>query len=179
MGEVDITPLPAARGGYAFSMTAVTRTIWWTPQARPVRISALMELYERNFRLIERLVPELELPFEDVTSRSSSDLPLRLTVLERGRYTTAFRLTYEFPADGGTKLEPDLRVRVYKDAKLAEALNRPQRPDWLAQEEGDSLAMQYLDEQWSRNLLLHKWLHYLLENGHGFAMSARPREATA
>jgi len=156
---------------------SVARTIWWTPQARPVRISALMELYERNFRLLQRLIPELDLPFEDVTSRSASDLPLRLTVIERGRYTVAFRLTYEFTDAAGAKLEPDLRVRVYRDARLAEALNRPQRPDWLALEEGDPAAMQYLDEQWGRNLLLHKWLHYLLEHGHGFGMSNRPRLA--
>ena len=147
----------------------------WTPRARPVRISALHELYERNYRLVECLVPELELPFEEATSYSATDLPLRLFALERGPYTSAFRLTYEFAEPDGTRLEPNLAVRVYRDARLAEALTCPLRPAWLAVDEGDPQALEYLDEQWSRNLLLHKWLHYLLEHGHGFGLAARPR----
>lgn len=159
-------------------MSVPTRQLGWTPRARPVRISALIELYERNFRLIECLAPELELPFDDAVSYSASDLPLRLTVIERGRYTAAFRLTYEFAEPGGPRLDPDLKVRVYRDARLAEALSTPIRPSWLATDEGDPQALQYLDEQWSRNLLLHKWLHYLLGHGHGFGLAARPRTRT-
>lgn len=149
----------------------------WAPRARPARISALIDLYERNFRLVECLTPELELPFEDAVSYSGSDLPLRLTVLERGKYTSAFRLTYEFAEAGGPRLEPDLKVRVYRDARLAEALICPSRPSWLATDEGDPQALQYLDEQWRRNVLLHKWLEYLLAHGHGFGLAARPRVA--
>lgn len=160
-------------------MSVAIRTLWWTPQARPVRISALLELYECNFRLIERLVPELDLPFDDAHSRSGTDLPLRLTVVERGRYTAVFRLTYEFSEGSGQTLAPDLSVRVYRDARLAEALTCPARPPWRAGGEGDPEALQYLDQQWDRNLLLHKWLHYLLEHGHGFGMAGRPRRAAS
>ena len=157
-------------------MSVTARDLGWTSRYRPVRISALLELYERNFRLLECLTPELEFPFDDAVSYSGTDQPLRLTVLERGRYTCAFRLTYEFP-DGkeGQTLEPDLRVRVYRDARLAEALTCSLRPPWKAEEEGDPEALRYLDEQWGRNLLLHKWLSYLLEHGHGFGLAGRPR----
>ena len=161
---------------YSPGMSVPTRP-GWTPRARPARIAALIELFERNFRLVECLTPELELPFEDAISYSGTDLPLRLTVLERGKYTTAFRLTYEFAEDGGPRLEPDLKVRVYRDARLAEALTCPSRPAWLATGEGDPAALQYLDEQWTRNVLLHKWLEYLLGHGHGFGLAARPRTA--
>ena len=158
-------------------MLVTSRTLWWTPRARPVRISALLELYERNFRMVEQLVPELDLPFEDVQSHSRSDLSLRLTVLERGPYTAVFRLTYEFAAESGKTFAPDLSVRVYRDARLAEALNNTGRPMWRAVGEGDPEAGCYLDSQWERNLMLHKWLHYLLEHGHGFGLAARPRAA--
>jgi uncharacterized protein len=160
-------------------MSDPSRFPGWTPRARPVRIAALLELYERNFRLVECLAPELELPFDDAVSYSGTDLPLRLTVIERGRYTAAFRLTYEFAEPGGLRLDPDLKVRVYRDARVAEALVRPVRPAWLATDEGDPQALAYLDEQWARNLLLHKWLHYLLGHGHGFGLAARPRVAAA
>jgi uncharacterized protein len=158
-------------------MSVIGRDRWWTPRVRPVGIAALHELFERNFRLVQCLVPELELPFDDATSFSSTDLALRLTVIERGRYTCAFRLTYEFSEDGATVMQPDLSIRVYRDARLAEALTCPTRPAWLASDEGDPLALQYLDAQWTRNVLLHKWLHYLMGHGHSFSLAARPRRA--
>ena len=160
-------------------MSVTTRIGGWTPRARPVRISALLELYERNYRLTECLAPELEFPFDDAFSYSGTDLPLRLTVTERGRFTVAFRLTYEFAEASGVRREPDLEVRVYRDARLAEALTCPSRPPWLATDEGDPKAFEFLDDQWGRNLLLHKWLHYLLEHGHGFGLAARPRKTAA
>ena len=140
---------------------------------KPSRISVLMELYERNYLLLEQLVPELDLPFVQAVSTSKSDLPLHLIALERGRYTSAFRLTYEI--DG--RCEPDMWVKVYRDARLAESLYCAMRPRWLAATEGDPEVGRYLDEQWTRNLTLHKWLQYLLEQGHGFGMAARPRHA--
>ena len=159
-------------------MSVTSRSLRWEPRARPVRIGALLELYERNFRLMQRLLPELDPPFDDAVSHSQTDLPLQLTVLERGRYTSAFKLTYEFrEAEPDARLQPDLQVRVYRDARLAEALTCPTRPPWRAEEGGDPEVMRYLDDQWGRNLMLNKWLHYLLENGHGFGMAGRPRKA--
>ena len=48
-----------------------------------------------------------------------------------------------------------------------------------AQEEGDPKADEFLSGQWRRNLMLGKWLEYLLEHGHGFGMANRPRVAVA
>lgn len=142
---------------------------------KPHRLAHLLDLYERNFRLVEQLVPELELPFDQATSRSGTDLPLHLRVLARDRYTVTFKLTYEFTDAQGLRRHPDLVLRVYRDARVAEALNDPQRPHWIARDEGDPEAGRYLKDQWSRNQMLGKWLEYLLEHGHGFGMAARPR----
>lgn len=158
-------------------MSVIGRDLWF--RGKPVGIAPLHELFERNFRLVQCLVPELDLPFEDVTSYSGTDLALRLTVLERGRWTCAFRLTYELMGADGPRLEPDLSVRVYRDARLAEALSCPVRPAWMAAGEGDPQALEYLDAQWSRNVLLHKWLNYLLGHGHGFSLAARPRSLSS
>ena len=146
---------------------------------KPRRLAHLMDLYERNFRLIQRLVPELDLPFETAVSRSSSDFPLHLQCLERDRYTLTFRLTYEFVDETGTRRQPDIRVRAYRDAGVAEALECSHRPPWQAQEEGDPKADAFLSDQWQRNLTLGKWLEYLLEHGHGFSLANRPRVAVA
>lgn len=142
---------------------------------KPRRLAHLLDLYERNFRLLERLVPELELPFDQAVSRSDTDLPLHLTVMERDRYTATLKLTYVFDRDSDEQRQPNLVVRVYRDARVVEALKQPQRPHWLAKDDKDPEAGRFLNDQWGRNLMLGKWIEYLLEHGHGFGMSARPR----
>lgn len=133
----------------------------------------LLDLYERNFRLVQRLLPDLDAALDTAVSRSGSDLPLHLRVLERDRYTLCFKLTYEFIDEQGLRRQPDITVRVYRDACVAEALECSQRPPWRAEEGGDPLAHAFLDAQWQRNLMLGKWLEYLLEHGHGFVLAGR------
>jgi uncharacterized protein YqiB (DUF1249 family) len=141
----------------------------------PRRLAQLLDLYDRNYRLLQRLIPELEFPFERAVSRSQSDLPLFLEVVERDRYTISFRLTYEFIDASGARRQPDLWVRVYRDAHVAEALRCSHRPPWEAEESGDPKAGAFLLDQWDRNQMLSKWLEYLLEHGHGFSLAERPR----
>lgn len=138
------------------------------------RIGTLIDLFERNYRLIERLVPELDLPFVSAISRAEHDLPLHLIVLERGKFTASFRLSYQIEG----RFEPDVWVKLYRDAQLAETLYCATRPPWLALDESDPEALRYLNAQWKRNVMLNKWLHYLLHHGHGFGMASRPRVLT-
>jgi uncharacterized protein len=143
---------------------------------QPRRLAQLLDLYERNYRMVAQLIPELEIPFERAVSRSQSDLPLHLSIVERDRYTVSFKLTYEFVDEDGVRRQPDLWIRVYRDAHVAEALECSHRPPWQAEEEGDPKAGAFLSAQWRRNLMLSKWLEYLLEHGHGFSLAERPRE---
>ncbi len=142
---------------------------------KPRSIAHLLELHERNFRLLEQLVPELDAPFKRAVSRSQSDCPLHLEMVERDRYTVTLRLTYEFTDEEGARRQPDLWVRAYLDARVAEALKCSQRPPWLAADDADPEAHAFLSAQWRRNTMLNKWLEYLLEHGHGFGLAARPR----
>jgi hypothetical protein len=142
---------------------------------KPRRLAHLMEIYEHNFRLLQRLLPELNVPFENAISTSETDPPLHLTVLSRDRYTLTVKLTYEFIGEDGARHHPDLWIRVYRDAEMVEALDCSHRPPWLAEEGGDPEVGRFLNHQWGRNLMLGKWLDYLLERGHGFGMTQRPR----
>lgn len=146
---------------------------------RPRRLAHLLDLYERNYLLLERLIPELELPYERAVSRSASDLPLQLIVVERAPYTSELRLTYEFDDEQGHRLEPDIWIKVYRDARVAEVLHCGKRPPWLAVDDADPEAGRFLHDQWARNHMLAKWLEYLLEHGHGFTIAARPRDRHA
>lgn len=146
---------------------------------KPRSIAHLLELYERNFRLIQRLIPEPDAPYQQAISRSQSDCPLHLEIANRDRYTLTVRLTYEFTDEAGIRRQPDLWIRLYRDAGVAEALECSHRPPWLAEGEGDPAAHAFLSAQWRRNLMLNKWLEYLLDHGHGFGMAERPRAVGA
>ncbi|HEU0196105.1 MAG TPA: DUF1249 domain-containing protein [Nevskiaceae bacterium] len=140
----------------------------------PHGLARLIDLYERNFRLLQRLVPELDLPFDEAVSRAGDEPPLCLAVLERARYTVEFRLYYRY-AGGATGPRPDVRIRVCRDAATTELLGAPPASCWPFVDEAVQSADEFLDEQWRRNHFLNRWFEYLLARGHGFTLADRPR----
>ena len=127
-----------------------------------------MTLYESNFVRLGWLVRDLRSIGARAVSRVCSDCDLYLTPVESCRYTSVFRLTYEFEFEGARVRDPDLEVCVYHDARLAEARSfcGPKRHPELARLE--SGLKRELDQRWSRNMLLNKWLEYCAERGHHF-----------
>jgi len=143
---------------------ALTIVSW---RSRPRSFVALMSLYESNYLRLSQLAGNPAALADSRVSRVAEDCDLRLTVTERSPYTTSFDLTYLFDADGLTTY-PDMRVRVYHDARLAEA------QEWASQHEHEALrrmrgvAERELDQRWARNTMLNKWLEYCIDRGHGF-----------
>ena len=137
-------------------------------RARPGSFVSLMTLYESNFVRLGWLVNDLrEIKYQRV-SKVSADCDLYLTPLELARYTSVFRLTYEFDSEGSGLRDPDLEVCVYHDARLAEvrSFRGFQRHSQLA--ELQSALKRELDQRWARNMMLNKWLEYCSERGHHF-----------
>lgn len=125
--------------------TDALATVSW--RARPKSFVALMALYESNYLRLGWLGGNVAALAGLAVSRVDGDCELRLRVLERARYTTTIELTYAPLA------LPDLRVRVYHDAHVAEAQG----------------AGEGTQERWARNMLLNKWLEYCADRGHRFA----------
>ena len=141
-------------------------------RARPVSFVSLMTLYESNYIRLRSLVGDVRALAGRSVSSVSGDLDLHVETLEHSPYTTILRLTYLFDEAGATVADPDLEVRVYHDARLAEASRcaRWVRHPGLAQlRTGLSAA---LGERWLRNMLLNKWLDYCAERGHRVAAAA-------
>ena len=137
-------------------------------RAAPRTFVSLMTLYESNYIRLRRLVADLEDLAGVGVSSPPSDCPLRLSVEERGRYTTTFTLTYLFEQDGGNVTAPDLSVRVYHDARLAEAMqSAPGHRHRVLNALRRQLTRE-LDDRWRRNTMLNKWLDYCVERGHRF-----------
>ena len=138
---------------------------------RPGSFQGLMALYESNWRWLAQLAGRARLRDipQEVVSAVPGDLDLHLEVQERSPYTTTFRLTYFFDDTAEADADPDLIVRIYHDAQLAEALScrrlhhRHQLLGRFATDAHTELA-----RRWQRNILLNKWLEYCLERGHSF-----------
>ncbi len=144
-----------------------------TWRARPRSFVALMGLYESNHIRLGWLAGEL--PLLDGRHRSSvpGDCDLLLTVTERSPYTTTVNLTYLLPdSDGGTQF-PDMRVRVYHDAHVAEAQEWAGTHSQPVLKALRSHAERELDQRWARNVMLNKWLEYCVERGHRFSSATR------
>jgi len=102
-----------------------------------------------------------------------------LSVLESSRYTTTINLTYLLPPSlppgptagaAGTDFErlPDVQVRVYHDAHLAEAQDCRLREATGVAIPRSALPKRELVRRWQRNMMLNKWLEYCVERGHRF-----------
>ena len=142
---------------------------------QPRSFSGLMSLYESNYQRLARLVPEIDFPFDEAVSRTQLDADLHLRVLERCKYTTDIHLTYWFHDGRCSAAEPDVLVRVYQDAGLAEALRCGPDLPGIDPKGLDLESGSHLQRRWARNLLLNKWLAFCLTHGHGFATADRPR----
>ncbi|HLZ99432.1 MAG TPA: DUF1249 domain-containing protein [Steroidobacteraceae bacterium] len=172
-------------------------------RAAPGSFVSLMTLYESNFVRLRWLVRDLRAITDRVVSKSPTDCDLYLTPMDLSRYTSVFRLTYEFndrtagdpaagdpaacdpaagdPAAGapgaGNRAagdravcvrDPDLEVCVYHDARLAEvrSFRGFQRHPQLSRLQ--CRLKRELDQRWTRNMMLNKWLEYCAEQGHHF-----------
>lgn len=137
---------------------------------RPGSFSGLMLLYESNYLKLRHLLGELDTAQSHWISRVAGDSDLHLERKLTEAYTTTLKMTYWLrDAAGADCRDPDLTVRIYHDAGQAEALNwRTRHHHRLLRELAASHSGE-LSLRWQRNMMLNKWLDYLLDRGHGFA----------
>ncbi len=145
-------------------------TISW--RARPRSFVSLMTLYESNYLRLGWLAPELRRLRGSLVSRVAGGPALEISVVEQCRYTTAFQMTYLFGEDSAVAREPQLDVRVYHDARLAEACGTGPGPTHPRLRGLVAGAVASRGERWTCNMLLNKWLEYCVESGHRFAVPA-------
>lgn len=136
---------------------------------RPGSFTGLMTLYESNYLKLDKLIADIQPTDSNWVSSVPGDCDLHLEMVLREPYTSTLKLTYWFDDDARQRVpDPDLTVRIYHDAALVEALGGRQthRHHVLA-----ALARSHageLDRRWRLNMMLNKWLDYLLDSGHSF-----------
>jgi len=125
-----------------------------------------MSLYESNYLRLQQLIPELERLDGYYRSCVAGECDLHVEIIERGRYTVTLSLSYFCYEFERRIADPDMQVRAYLDGQLAEAMSprgdhRHAEPGRLSRVHG-----QGLDARWRRNIVLNKWLEYLMDQGH-------------
>lgn len=136
---------------------------------RPGSFTALMSLYESNHVRLAWLVDDIARLSGEYRSVVPGDAPLVLRVVEHHRYTNELNLTYLFEEQGEQIADPDLAIRVYHDARLAEAMSCHNSHRHRALRGFDTDAGSELRRRWMRNVMLNKWLEYCADLGHRFA----------
>lgn len=136
---------------------------------RPGSFTALMALYESNFLRLNWLLDEMDFLRGDYVSQTEADFPLYLCVTEVSRYTTSIHMTYWFDGEGKEPIaDPDLDVRIYHDARLAEVMSCRHNRRHTVLQGFDTDHGTELSRRWARNMMLNKWLEYCVDCKHRF-----------
>ncbi len=134
---------------------------------RPGTFTGLMTLYESNYIKLHNLTTGFDWPSEGAVSIAPRDSDLHATIARREAYTTTLKLTYWFTeADGVVVADPDLIVRIYHDARVAEAVSGRERHCHYKLRELAVSSGAELGRRWRINMMLNKWLDYLFDVGH-------------
>jgi len=132
----------------------------------PGSFVGLMALYESNFLRLLQLVPEIERLDGCFRSVVPGDCDLHLDILERSRYTVTLSLSYVFYEHDQRIADPDMKIRLYLDGHLAEAMGFSGDHRHAELRKLFKAHRFELDSRWYRNIILNKWLEYLHDQGH-------------
>jgi len=134
--------------------------------------AGLMDIYERNFHLLGKLVPDLNNIPDSLVSSVKGSLDLHLTVTERCKYTTTLLLTYYFSLPGNDRVaDPGVSIKIYHDARQAEAL-ACMKTGFMPVEHSHTNKKPYVDCRWDSNMFIEKWLSFSLQQGHVFGVES-------
>lgn len=130
------------------------------------KLSHLQDVQAEIYRQLQLLLPDNIAYYDHLVSRVAGSPLLYLEVLERHKYTTFFRLTYQFPKRFKTRFSPEAHIRHYEDARLAEATSFSKDQGCARTADPAYPPRQLLQLAWRQNRALDRWLDYLLRQGH-------------
>lgn len=127
-----------------------------------VDLSALMRLYETNYAKLVRLLPkDHKVGNECIYDIQGSSF--QLEIVEVTPYTTV--LLIRLMEDVPDYLKPNLKVRLYHDAKVAEVCSNQKISRIQPKYEYPNSKMHQKNEKHQVNAFLSDWLVHCLKNG--------------
>lgn len=129
-------------------------------------IGDTINLYERNYVQLMAVMPQMRKLDSSVVLLVGQFGRLCLDVLESSPYTSVVMLTYQLGSGDRWVKDPQITVRMYHDAKVAEVIAYQQhqymRP-WY-HDMGETRAVS--PEKRQVNLFLSEWLSHCLREGY-------------
>jgi uncharacterized protein len=150
-------------------MQAVQNPNPWLKKKRyVVDLKKQMAECEGNYIRLLKLLPDLE--ENDRWQFAISDESLHLgelaiCVIERSKYTTLLRI-WQKDSWGEWLNQPELSVRMYHDARLAEVVGYQKQRHLDGRYHYPNPKMRQPDEKMQINLFLAEWLSHLQQYGH-------------
>ncbi|WP_339618180.1 DUF1249 domain-containing protein [uncultured Gilvimarinus sp.] len=123
---------------------------------------------EANYLLLSKLTPELAVrdAWQFAVERAGKSWEMRIEVTERMRYTTTVRVARQDERDSSWLQLPQLTVRLYHDAQLAEVLAWEGHRRLQVRYSYPNRDMYQADEKAQFNRFLGEWLTHCLQHGH-------------
>ena len=137
-----------------------------------ITYSNLSEVFEINFNKISRLVPLLPLVKDDLIGIKKPSNNLYLICHEKSKYTGTYTLTHRVNSSDGIINRPDIRFKLYFDAKLLEvdSICKETRINSHHPLINDCSDLAY---QVELNVFMLRWLDYCLDRYNGAEWVAR------
>jgi uncharacterized protein YqiB (DUF1249 family) len=133
---------------------------------RPRSFAGLMTLYESNYIRLRQLAgPPDKLPGR-LLSELPGEPPLSLEIIERAPYTTSVLMTYWFEGERGGIADPNLVLRLYHDARMAEVVSCRNGGRHRLLGRYACSGRSEIQRRWTTNMMLHKWLEYCIDRHH-------------
>lgn len=133
---------------------------------------ALGALCEENYRLLQRIAPDLAEMQGRYLSPVAHHPPLLIDITREGPFTSKVRLTHLFRVveDDSLHSDPDVSMKIFTDTGQIEVLeirNQQRLPvQGLYSTPG-------LQQKWQANLFLGNWLSYCYKKGYCFCSADR------
>ena len=131
--------------------------------AEPNSFVGLMTLYESNYVKLNHLFPNIKQYDDDRSIKSPFGNDIQLGVNKKTKYTMIISMTYSFEESEIIEYEPNLTIKIYFDSRSAEVigigkLNKKSKLRDITYQNKN-----IINQLWRRNIILNKWLDYIID----------------
>ena len=132
-----------------------------------------------NYRKLLNLIPNIKNFSKAAVGKASQKPDLQLEVLERSTHTLTVKLSHRFSQLPNDLWMPDVEIRLYLDAELAEVLRDHARTSVSRVFKDPGKTAEILNYKWQLNYFLTKWLDHCLSIDYQFSDCPKESEALA
>jgi len=131
--------------------------------AEPNSFVGLMTLYESNYVKLNHLFPNIKQYDDDRSIKSPFGNDIQLGVNKKTKYTMIISMTYSFEESEIIEYEPNLTIKIYFDSRSAEVIGIGKLSKKNILRDITYQNKDIINQLWRRNIILNKWLDYIID----------------